>query len=310
MTPNLQTTNLGHRRNDYDLSLSHQRITPVRHYGRWIFGLIWITVGVLLVIVFANAKIDYSVVKQYVFSGTILIGLLNTLKISAFSMIIAIVLGLIAAIVRQSPSRLVSAPADFYVWLFRSTPVILQLLIWYNIALVFPTIDIPGLGAVSTNQIVTPFLAALLGLSINAGAYMAEIIRAGILSVDYGQREAAEAMGLTQWDTTMRVILPQAMRAIIPPTGNEFIALLKYSSLAYVIQYHELLYSAVSIYSVNLRVIELLFTVTIWYLVLTSLASIGQYYLERYVGRSTARTSNGKGLSERIMGNLKFGRPA
>jgi polar amino acid transport system permease protein len=151
---------------------------------------------------------------------------------------------------------------------------------------------------------MTPFVAALLGLGINEGAYMAEIVRAGIGSVDHGQTEAAHALGMTSGQTLRRVVLPQAMRVIIPPTGNEFINMLKTSSLASTIQYAELVLSAQAIYTRNLQVIELLFTVSLWYLVLTSVFSIGQYYVERRFARGAARELQPTPLS-RILGNLK-----
>jgi polar amino acid transport system permease protein len=200
---------------------------------------------------------------------------------------------------RLSHNPVTSTVSWFYIWLFRGTPVLVQLLIWYNLALVFPTMF-----GHSTSDIMTPFVAALLGLGINEGAYMAEIVRAGIGSVDHGQTEAAHALGMTSGQTLRRVVLPQAMRVIIPPTGNEFINMLKTSSLAYTIQYSELLLSAVSIYTRNLQVIELLFTVSLWYLLLTSVFSIGQYYVERRFARGAARELQPTPLS-RILGNLK-----
>jgi polar amino acid transport system permease protein len=172
-----------------------------------------------------------------------------------------------------------------YVWLFRGTPVLVQLLLWYNLSLVIATMTIPGVGSWPTNQLITPFVAALLGLGINEGAYMAEIVRAGIGSVDHGQTEAAHALGMSQATTMRRIVLPQAMRVIVPPTGNEFVSMLKTSSLAYAIQYGELLQSAVKVYSNNLAIVELLLTVSIWYLALTTVATVGQRMLERRYSR-------------------------
>jgi polar amino acid transport system permease protein len=210
-----------------------------------------------------------------------------------------IALGVAFAVMRLSRNPVTSTVSWFYIWLFRGTPVLVQLLIWYNLALVFPTMF-----GHSTSDIMTPFVAALLGLGINEGAYMAEIVRAGIASVDEGQTEASQALGMTQSQTLRRVVLPQAMRVIIPPTGNEFINMLKTSSLAYSIQYGELLLSAVSVYTRNLQVIELLFTVSLWYLVLTSVFSVGQYYLERRFARGASRELPATPLS-RLLANLR-----
>ena len=155
---------------------------------------------------------------------------------------------------------------------------------------------------------MTPFLADLLGLGINAGAYMAEIVRAGINSVDEGQTEAAHALGLSPAKTMRRIVLPQAMRVIIPPTGNEFINMLKTSSLAYIVQFQELMLSAQNVYSNNLAVVELLFTVAVWYLVLTSIFSVFQYYLERRFSRGSSRNAPQAGVLSKVLGNLNFGR--
>jgi polar amino acid transport system permease protein len=177
----------------------------------------------------------------------------------------------------------------FYVWLFRGTPLLLQLILWFNLAALFPTISIPGVWHTDTNSAITPFVAALLGLGINEGAYMAEIVRAGIGSVDQGQTEASHALGMTQGLTLRRVILPQAMRVIIPPTGNEFVNMLKSSSLASAAQYTELLRVTQTVAGSNLELIPMLFVAAIWYLILTSVFSVGQYYLERRFARGAQR---------------------
>ncbi len=213
---------------------------------------------------------------------------------------------------RLSKNPVTSSVSWLYIWFFRGTPVLVQLLIWYNLAIVFPTLHLPGIGTWQTNDVMTPFLAALLGLGINEGAYMAEIVRAGIGAVDVGQSEAAHALGMSPAKTMRRVILPQAMRVIVPPTGNEFINMLKTSSLAYAIQYAELLQSAVKVYSNNLAIVELLFTVSIWYIVLTSVFSVFQYFVEKRFSRGAFRSggpaTGSSGLLRRVGGNLTFGR--
>jgi polar amino acid transport system permease protein len=234
-------------------------------------------------------------VPKYLFNPNILEGLKNTLIISFVSMAVGIVLGVIFAVMRLSPNRVLSNVSWVYIWIFRGTPVYLQLIIWFNLALVFQNVvlAIPGtditLFSEPMNQFMTPFMAALLGLGLNEGAYMAEIVRGGIQSVDEGQAEAANALGMTGGQTMRRIVLPQAMRVIIPPTGNEFVSMLKTSSLAYVVTYPELLRKASDIYSANLLILELLFTVSIWYLAVTSVTSVGQYFLERRYARGTSR---------------------
>jgi polar amino acid transport system permease protein len=272
---------------------------PVRHYGRWVSAVVVVAAIGAIVYAFSQAKIDYGTTAHYFTAGTVVDGAVRTLLISVLAQTMGVALGVVFAVMRLSHNPVTSTVSWFYIWLFRGTPVLVQLLIWYNLALVFPTMF-----GHSTSDIMTPFVAALLGLGINEGAYMAEIVRAGIGSVDHGQTEAAHALGMTSGQTLRRVVLPQAMRVIIPPTGNEFINMLKTSSLASTIQYAELVLSAQAIYTRNLQVIELLFTVSLWYLVLTSVFSIGQYYVERRFARGAARELQPTPLS-RILGNLK-----
>jgi polar amino acid transport system permease protein len=179
-----------------------------------------------------------------------------------------------------------------------------QLLLWYNIALVFPILNL-GFYKDEMNQVMTPFLAALLGLGLNEAAYMSEIVRAGIQSVDEGQTEASHALGMTQGKTLRRVILPQAMRVIVPPTGNEFINMLKTSSLAYAVQFNELIKRAQDISSTSLAVVELYFVASIWYLILTSIFSVFQYYLERRYARGSSRNLPPTPL-QRLKKNLRL----
>jgi polar amino acid transport system permease protein len=262
---------------------------PVRHWGRWLSGAVVLALLGLLVYAFGSADINYGTTRHYFTFDTILRGAANTLLVSVLAQALGIVLGVVFAVMRRSANPVTSSVAWLYIWFFRGTPVLLQLLIWFNLALVFPTLSVPGLFHSDTNKVMTPFVAALLGLGINEGAYMAEIVRAGIGAVDEGQTEAAQALGMSGGLLLRRVVLPQAMRVIIPPTGNEFINMLKTSSLASIVTYDELLRRAQGIYTSNLQIIELLFTVALWYLVLTSLFSIGQFYLERRFSRGASR---------------------
>ncbi|GAA4946341.1 amino acid ABC transporter permease [Yinghuangia aomiensis] len=261
---------------------------PVPHYGRWIAAVAVIAVLALIGIAFSNADINYGVIPDYLFSDAILEGVKNTVVITVLSMVLGLVLGVMFAVMRLSENPVTSTVAWLYIWFFRGTPVLVQLLLWYNLALIFPTFDI-GFYSEPMTELMTPFLAALLGLGINEGAYMAEIVRAGIQSVDEGQTEASQALGMSGSLTMRRIVLPQAMRVIIPPTGNEFINMLKTSSLASVITYEEVMRKSQDIYSRNLATMELLFVASIWYLFLTSVFSVGQYYLERHYAKGSQR---------------------
>lgn len=262
---------------------------PVRHYGRWVAGVVVIGLVALIVIAFANAKINYSVVPDYLTDGTILSGAWHTLYISVFAMVLGLALGIVLAVMRMSQNPVTSTVSWFYIWFFRGTPVLVQLLLWYNIALVFPVLNL-GFYKNEMNEVMTPFLTALLGLGLNEAAYMAEIVRAGIQSVDEGQTEASHALGMTHGQTLRRVVLPQAMRVIVPPTGNEFINMLKTSSLAYAVQFNELIKRATDISSTSLAVVEMYFVASIWYLLLTTIFSIVQYYVERRYARGSSRS--------------------
>ncbi|MGP3969604.1 amino acid ABC transporter permease [Streptomyces sp. 6N223] len=262
---------------------------PVRHYGRWLGAAVVIALLAMLVWAFAGADINWGVVGEYLDRGTIVEGALKTLWISVLSMLLGLVLGLLLAVMRLSKNPVLASVSWAYIWFFRGTPVLVQLFLWFNLSFVFETVNL-GFYKDEMNDFMTPFLAALLGLGLNEAAYMAEIARAGILSVDSGQTEAAQALGMNGSKTMRRIVLPQAMRVIIPPTGNEFINMLKTSSLAYAIQYGELFQAGRTIYSRNLAVMELLIVVSAWYLLLTTVFSIGQYYLERYYAKGVDRT--------------------
>jgi len=272
------------------------KAVPLRHPGRWIAAAIVVVVAATIIrSVVTNERFGWSIVGDYLFSSRILDGLVLTIELTVIAMVIGIVLGTLLAVMRLSANPLVSGGAYVYVWLFRGTPVLVQLLFWNFIAAVYPTISI-GIPFTSVefydfsaNSVITPFVAAMLGLGLNQAAYQAEIVRAGILSVDEGQSEAAQALGMTRMQTMRRIVLPQAMRVIIPPTGNETISMLKTTSLVSVIAVKDLLYAGQLIYAVNYQQIPLLITVSIWYLAVTTVLSIGQYFLERRYGRGFRR---------------------
>jgi polar amino acid transport system permease protein len=265
---------------------------PVRHPGRWVTaGIVVLIAAALIRSVASNPRFEWDLVGHYLFSGPILSGLRVTLELTIASMGVGIVLGVVLAVMRLSPNPLVGGASWIYIWVFRGTPVLVQLLFWNFVSALYPevTFGLPGVH-LEANTVITPFVAALLGLGLNEGAYMAEIVRAGILSVDEGQTDAAHALGMTRLQTLRRIVLPQAMRVIIPPTGNETISMLKTTSLVSVIAYTELLYAGQLIYAQNFKQIPLLIVVSIWYLVATTLLSIGQYFLERRFGRGALRT--------------------
>jgi polar amino acid transport system permease protein len=260
------------------------RAIPVRHPLRWVAAG-FIVVAVAWLLVSMARVIDLGTVRRFLFNDLILDGLRTTIIISVLAQLVGIVLGVALAVMRLSRNPVTSATATAYVWFFRGTPVLVQLLFWYAaIPQAFPEI----IGEPSA-QLLTSFRVALLGLGLNEAAYMAEIVRAGILSVDEGQLEAAHALGMPPPTTMRRIVLPQAMRVIIPPTGNEFISMLKTSSLASVVLLGELLRRSRDIFTSNLETLELLVVASIWYLVLTTVASFGQSRLERRFSRGRAR---------------------
>ena len=265
------------------------RAIPVRHYGRWISAVIVIALAVALSYAFSQGDVRWATVPEKLLDGTILSGLWHTMVISVASMALGLLLGILFAVMRLSRNPVTSAVAWLYIWIFRGTPVYVQLLIWFNLALIFPIFNI-GLYKNEMTDVMTPFLAALLGLGLNEGAYMAEIVRAGIQSVDEGQTEASHALGMSRLKTMRRVVLPQSMRVIIPPTGNEFINMLKTSSLIVAVQYPDLLRASQDIAATSFAVMEMLFVASVWYLILTSAFSVGQYYLERHYARGSLRS--------------------
>ncbi|MFI6687100.1 amino acid ABC transporter permease [Streptomyces sp. NPDC050485] len=278
------------------------RAIPVRHYGRWISAVLVVAVLGALGYAFAQGNVRWATVTDKLFDPSILTGLWHTILISVVSMAVGLVLGVLFAVMRLSKNPVTSSVAWLYIWFFRGTPVYVQLLIWFNLALIFPILNL-GFYKDYMTAVMTPFLAALLGLGLNEGAYMAEIVRAGIQSVDEGQTEASHALGMTQTQTMRRVVLPQSMRVIIPPTGNEFINMLKTSSLVVAVQYQDLLRSAQDVAATSFAVMEMLFLASLWYLALTSVFSVGQYYLERRFARGSLRALPPTPL-ERIKRNL------
>lgn len=237
-----------------------------------------------------NENFGWSVVAQYFFNPVVIHGLYVSLGLSVVAMAIGIALGLMLAIARMSSDRLASSAAVLFIWFFRGTPLLVQLIFWYNLSTLFPTLSIgipfgPTFVSWDTNSVISPITAAIAGLALNETAYMAEIIRGGLLSVDRGQFETAEAFGMTKARALRRIIIPQAMRSIVPPTGNQLISMIKATSLVSVIAMGDLLYSVQSVYNQNFEVVPLLLVAVIWYLLITSVLNVGQSALERYYAR-------------------------
>jgi polar amino acid transport system permease protein len=293
------------------------KVVPVRHVRRWIGGVvILLLVAMLGHSIFSKIpngpyvcdsqgdhcrtllgwRFRWDVVFHFFTTRMILHGLLMTLELTVLAMAVGIAIGVLVTLLRLSPSRVLSVPAWSYTWFFRGTPVYVQLLFWFNVAALFPQISL-GIPFTHITFVtfalqgaITPFVAALVGLSLNEGAYMSEIVRGGIQAVDEGQVEASLSLGLTRLQTMRMVVLPQAMRVIIPPTGNEVISMLKTTSLASALALVELLKAAQNIYSANYEIIPLLIVASLWYLTVTTLLSIGQYYIERHFARGSLRT--------------------
>lgn len=280
------------------MSTADEPIVRLRHPGRWVAAAVIVFFLVVFVHFVATApKLRLDLVAGYLFEKSIMLGLLKTLQLTVIAMLVGIVLGTLLAVMRLSENPVLRAVAGAYVWLFRGTPILVQLLFWFFLGTVLPQISIglpfggPDLVSWPTNTVITQFTAAILGLGLNEAAYMAEIVRAGIGSVDHGQREAAEALSMGPWTTYRRVILPQAARLIVPPTANQTISMLKLTSLVLVIGLPELTTTAQLIYGRNFQQIPLLIVASIWYLVLTTFLTVLQNRLENRMSRGVLATT-------------------
>ena len=286
---------------------------PVRHPGRWVVAVIVLVIAVAIGHSMAsNPNFGWGHVGHYLFDSTIVHGVLVTIELTIAAQAIGIVLGVVLAVMRLSPNPLVAGGSWLYIWFFRGTPVLVQLLFWYNIGALYKVIALgipfgPAFVHIGANSLVTPFLTVVFALGLNEGAYMSEIVRAGIISVDEGQNEAALSLGMTRLQTMRRIVLPQAMRVIIPPTGNETISMLKTTSLAVVVAGTDLLSSASNIYAANFLTIPLLIVASLWYLAMTSVLYVGQYYVERHFARGASRELPPTPLQRLRRGGFSFG---
>lgn len=272
-------------------------VHPLRRPGRWVSTVVILFLLVAFVQAIAtNKNIDFPTIGEFIFHPRILSGVQLTLIITVISMASAAVLAVIIAAMRMSGNPVMVVVAAVYVWAFRGTPLLVQIVIWGYFGLIFDkiTIGIPFTDIVfwqaSTNELITALVAGIIALTLNEAAYSSEIVRSGMLSVDEGQREAAASLGMSPVYCFMRILLPQAMRVIIPPMGNQLISMIKNTSLLSLIAVLELYTQATQISAQNLRQVELLIVVSIWYLAIVSVLSVPQHYLERHFGRGSTRS--------------------
>jgi polar amino acid transport system permease protein len=254
-----------------------------------------------------NPRFQWPVVARYFAAPSVLRGLALTLLLTASVLVAGYVLGIGIAIMRLSGNLVLRTLTFGYVWLLRSVPTLVQLLFWYELASLYPqlSLGIPfghEFVSVSTAHLFSGVLAAFVGLTLDVAAFSAEIVRGGILSVESGQHDAARALGLGRWRTLRRIVLPQAMPAIIPASGNLVIGTLKATSIVSVIAVQDLLYSTQLIYNQNFLIIPLLLVATVWYIVLTTVLSVGQFYVERHFARGARREA--RGLTTIVRANL------
>lgn len=267
-----------------------------KHPMRTIVAALIVIFAVLFVIdASQRPAYDWSTVGQYLFDRRVVFAALNTLQLTIYSMVIAFVLGLVLAVMRQSPNPILRSVSWFYLWLFRGTPVFVQLVFWGLLAVIYQTIDIgiPFMqpwASFETTAALSAFTLAVIGLGMNEAAYMAEIMRSGLMSVDHGQEEAAVALGMNWFQSMRRIVIPQAMRVVIPPTGNEVISMLKTTSLVIAVPYSFDLYSRTrDISSEIFNPIPLLLVASIWYLAFTSVLMVGQHFLEQKYSRGAGK---------------------
>ncbi|MFC4144771.1 amino acid ABC transporter permease [Micromonospora mangrovi] len=271
-------------------------VVPARHPWRWVLSVAALVLAAQFVHgLVTNPGWDWPTFVGYFLERSVLLALLTTLQLTLAGAVLGFLGGVALAAMRLSHSPVLQALSWTYIWVFRSVPLIVQLLFWANLGYLYDTLQLgvpfgPGFVEVSTANLIGPFGAALLGLTLHQAAYAAEIVRSGILSVDQGQLEAAAALGIPRPRQFRRIVLPQAMRAILPSAANELINLLKSTSVVYVLAIGELFYQVQVVYGRNGRVVPLLMVATVWYVVLTALLSILQFYVERRFARGAVRT--------------------
>ena len=284
-------------------SIHETKPIAVPRIGHWIGGVaLAILAVVFLQLLFTNRNMQWSVVAEYMFSSAILSGLGMTLLLTVLAMVLGLALGVVLAIMRLSTSPIFRSVSWGWIWFFRGVPPLVQMIFWYNLALLLPELSIgipfggPKLLSWNTNQLITPFSAAIMGLAFTESAYAAEMIRAGIQAINIGQTEAAATLGMTRGQTLRRIVLPQALRIVIPPIGNDTISMLKFTSLVSVLALPDLLYSAQMVYARTYQTVPLLLVATIWYLVLTTILTAIEHAVERRLKSEHRAGANSRGL--------------
>lgn len=272
-------------------------VVPARNPWRWVgTALALVVLAGIVWSLLTNPRWQWDVVAEWFTAESVMHALGNTLLLTAIAAVGGFVLGFFLALMRMSGSGLLSSVAWCYIWIFRSVPLLVQLLLWYNVGYLYEVISvgIPGTDVTffqaPTTDIINKFGAAVLGLTLHQAAYSAEIIRGGILAVDQGQQEAAASLGIPRWRRSTHIVLPQALRSILPPAFNEIISLVKGTSVVYVLAYNELFYTIQVIYARTNEVIPMLLVATLWYIIITTVLNIIQYYVERYFARGAVRT--------------------
>ncbi|MEV8437627.1 amino acid ABC transporter permease [Actinosynnema sp. NPDC051121] len=274
-------------------------VVAARHPWRW--------VGIVVVLVLlsqfvhglvTNPGWDWATFARFVTAKSVLDAVLVTLELTLYGTVIGFALGIVLALMRLSHSRFLATVSWTYVWAFRSIPLIVQLLFWFNISYLYERLDFgipfgPTFIGFETKDLISPMGAAVLGLALHQAAYAAEIVRSGVISVDHGQLEAAAALGIPKSRQLRRIVLPQAMRSILPNATNEVISLFKGTSVVSVVAIGELFYQVQVIYGRNARVVALLMVATAWYIALTTLLSIVQHYVEKHYAKGATRHEDG-----------------
>ena len=278
---------------------SSNKAVPLRHPGRWITAAVLVILLAWFVISAAgNEAYGWDTYRQYIFDTRIAVAAGHTILLTVLAMILGVVLGSIIAVLRMSPNGVLRGVSWLFLWVFRGTPVYVQLMFWGLLGSIYQVVNI-GIAEIDMQDFLSNmFWLAVIGLGLNEAAYMAEIVRAGIQAVPEGQSEASKALGMTWWQNMRRTVLPQAMRIIIPPTGNELISMLKTTSLVIVVPYSgELFGKATDISNSIFQPVPLLLVAASWYLVITSVLMVGQHYLERYFSRGSARQLTSRQLA-------------
>jgi len=288
---------------------------PLRHPWRWVgAGVILVLVGLFLYGAATNPAYGWATYAKYLFNERILLGVWNTLQLTVYAMALGVVLGIVLSVMRLSPNPVFQTVAWAFLWIFRGTPVYVQLVFWGLLPTIYQNVQLgipfgPTFFHLNLQSLSIPFLLAVIGLGLNEAAYMAEIIRAGITSVPEGQTEASTALGMSWGMTMRRTVLPQAMRVIIPPTGNELISMLKTTSLVTAVPYSYDLYSIASreIAARTFEPVPMLLVAATWYLIVTSILMVGQYYLERHFSKGISRKLTTKQLEALVKAQTEAG---